>query len=1620
MSTPREVIADIRRLYRADLPPAEDEDLRVGMAGRLLPLVTNELYESDTHFFRELLQNADDNSYSSAVVPSLTLIAMPDSLVLVNNETGFEEAQVRAVCDAAKSTKKDRKHFKEGMTGEKGIGFKAVFQVSDRPEVHSNGYHFRFDKNKHRPFGTVIPEWIEGVPDVAGTRIVLPLRKGYHLPPDFLKNLQPELLLFLRRIKRFEFQDKDYDRSLVLDRTDEGATVTVARTVIDNVERDKSAEQRHRFRVHAKRVSMMDIHEERRPNIEATEVTIAFALDADGTVDETRDRDLFAFLPIKNSGFKFLAHADFVSATSREGVQEGLPWNVRLRDSLGDCLAEAILSYRTTPSPGATALRVIADPTTASDMFLGGILSRAIELLITKECVPTIGGAWVCPAAAVITDRGGLWRLVPESDAATILAKGYVKPGIDRIDQPLGRLGVGRFSLESLLTCIGNVAWRKGRTAGWFGALYGRLGGARLNEGQIESLRRAPILRLETGDTAAPANSTVFRSLSDDVRYGFESELDLLAPETLSSIPEDEHKSSQELLNRLGVSDATPTAVIERHILKVHAGPDWGNRSDDILLGHAHYVRDHMQAYLNGKPHDKREAAKGDLASKLKVRRMVETKDLRYGAVSVLYLGSAYRDPHDIEGLFGKTIVDTCVSSHYLTRGHTDGPDAALNAWRDMFIALGAHTLPRVFWSGDKRDYEWAAEVATVLGSTDDASKLRLLAIVDKHWDSRYSAWKDRPKGASAGPSKMLLALRAMQVPTNSGPCALGDGYVSSDDNRAVFGTAVPYLTVMLSANFANALGITVAPTIGHALARLDEVRQTVPDIPFARSIVGPLYLFLNLRFEQHAAEVKTAFSTKQLILADAPEGGTWATTEDCCWTLPRELRPFSPMAGLSLWWRDLQGFFCEKLGVADAPSPDSLVDALVALAEAELTPDQTTRVARAIYGRLRYSAAEIDENAADAAVWLQRLRGELLIWTKDNAWWRNDDDVFAADDLGIETLFERADSVAFVHLPPEELTSHADLLRLLGIQTLSDAIQTRVPDDVASEAWTEFKERLGERMHAIARFLHHKHAKVLDAAVTSGAFDSLSALDAHRCTPLELEVTLNTEHARHPFEARLIVEQGRHSLFVDASADNSWESVGIEIGRLLGLADTESLPIGTLLEKRSLADAERFLETLRVAQLPPDVAMDLFDEGDDVSQVPPDDDVTQSGATTTDEGTAPGASEVSDPQAGPGNDDGDENQEEGESSDGKQSDVAGSPAVAETSTGTAVTKATADGATGAVSGQGEPSDNETEAGGPASVNGRAESTEQKKPHPGSRQPAEDHDGDDVDESPEDGTSSDGSDAGDSRDTGAAGDSGRGRGTRGGQHAGDDGSHAGRAGAGRPPTKPDAPGRSRSPKPRSVSTNEQMRSYVSKDREPDDDDGDGAATEEHDQIGAAAIRHVLAWERQQERDPTDENEANPQNEGYDISSRGPSGEVERYIEVKGVKGEWGLRGVAVTPPQFKFAETQGQQAWLYVVEFALTDAPRIHRIQDFARRVWRFMFDDGWRDISESANLTTWPEAVVGMKVRLPDGRTGSVKRVFGAGQNQGVDVGLDTGDEVIRVPWQPARVTLILDEETS
>ena len=60
----------------------------------------------------ELIQNADDNSYPAAsdqdgesVTPALKFVLNNEGVIVLNNECGFEEKNIRALCDVGKSTK---------------------------------------------------------------------------------------------------------------------------------------------------------------------------------------------------------------------------------------------------------------------------------------------------------------------------------------------------------------------------------------------------------------------------------------------------------------------------------------------------------------------------------------------------------------------------------------------------------------------------------------------------------------------------------------------------------------------------------------------------------------------------------------------------------------------------------------------------------------------------------------------------------------------------------------------------------------------------------------------------------------------------------------------------------------------------------------------------------------------------------------------------------------------------------------------------------------------------------------------------------------------------------------------------------------------------------------------------------------------------------------------------------------------------------------------------------------------------------------------------------------------------------------------------------------------------
>jgi len=100
-----------------------------------------ELYTHTKRFIIELIQNAEDMPDGNRDV-NIEINLLPNHLLFLHNGKFFDREDVKAISDAAKSTKSKSL----SQTGYKGIGFKSVFTDSTRVYIKSGDYFFKFDK----------------------------------------------------------------------------------------------------------------------------------------------------------------------------------------------------------------------------------------------------------------------------------------------------------------------------------------------------------------------------------------------------------------------------------------------------------------------------------------------------------------------------------------------------------------------------------------------------------------------------------------------------------------------------------------------------------------------------------------------------------------------------------------------------------------------------------------------------------------------------------------------------------------------------------------------------------------------------------------------------------------------------------------------------------------------------------------------------------------------------------------------------------------------------------------------------------------------------------------------------------------------------------------------------------------------------------------------------------------------------------------------------------------------------------------------------------------------------------------------------------------------------------
>ena len=184
-----------------ELIRAENERRYGTEIGRFGQLLLAERYDDRTHFIFELLQNAED---ALARRPrawrgsrSISFQLTEAELCVSHSGHPFDEADVRGICGIAESTK--------GLTniGRFGIGFKSVYAITDRPEIHSGTEDFAIEEfvwpTRVPPVDRDPDETVFALPfEVNDPRAVEDIARG-------LQRLGATALLFLRQIEEIRW-----------------------------------------------------------------------------------------------------------------------------------------------------------------------------------------------------------------------------------------------------------------------------------------------------------------------------------------------------------------------------------------------------------------------------------------------------------------------------------------------------------------------------------------------------------------------------------------------------------------------------------------------------------------------------------------------------------------------------------------------------------------------------------------------------------------------------------------------------------------------------------------------------------------------------------------------------------------------------------------------------------------------------------------------------------------------------------------------------------------------------------------------------------------------------------------------------------------------------------------------------------------------------------------------------------------------------------------------------------------------------------------------------------------------------------------------------------------------
>jgi len=375
----------------------------------------------------ELLQNADDAA-AETEGGTVRFQLTDEALIVADQGSGFGPDEIRAICGLGRSSKDPRKAI-----GYKGLGFKSVGEITERPQIISSEARFRFDERATR---AAVERRVGLVPD----ELRLPV---YAFPFDLLdEDLGFDRAIVdalvdgeFRSVLRFPFKNgvaKDVVEShlhatltprllLLLGHTERLEVFGTGRDFVATVARDLHDDclealldvdgAIEHWLVFSREVTipepdLIDPLGDTWKQVERVGVAAAVRLGDDGRPTYGEGQPLHVYFPtVERSGFPLILHGDFALELDRRHVSripEAAPYNDWLAEELADLVATSVAPALSSRFPGdANVVAALAPSGTPSD-FGSMVFGKVVRHLGSARFVPSVDSRTRLPGEAAL------------------------------------------------------------------------------------------------------------------------------------------------------------------------------------------------------------------------------------------------------------------------------------------------------------------------------------------------------------------------------------------------------------------------------------------------------------------------------------------------------------------------------------------------------------------------------------------------------------------------------------------------------------------------------------------------------------------------------------------------------------------------------------------------------------------------------------------------------------------------------------------------------------------------------------------------------------------------------------------------------------------------------------------------------------------------------------------------------------------------------------------------------------------------------------------------------------------------------------------------------------------